>query len=157
MGGRPPRPQGSITLLVLVMFLVFVGIMTASLQFITRQSRQSTHHTQTRQAFAVADAGIEYAQWLLRSDGGNFSPTTLADSPPASATDYPLSDERGALVGTFSLTFTEATLTTLTVTSRGHDATRPDSCEQIVATLTEQNPGEYLVTAWDHQLTCPPT
>ncbi len=147
---RTASIQGSVMLLVMLMLILFVMIMAASVRFIARQSQQTVLQEQEEQAFEIADAGINYALWLLGEAGGGFTPQEIVANPPASATDHVVRTATGGTVGEFDLVFGPACSEWVQVRSFGYDQIKTELCQVIDAQINRFASGDLRITRWDH-------
>ncbi len=139
--------RGSTTLWVVVFLVIFAVLLTASLQFVTRQSHATIVQEQEEQAFAAAEAGLHHVLWLL-----NSGTETITSLPGKTIVDEPMTNKEGEVVARFSITFSNATPQGIVVTAVGSDAVRADICQSINADIAATPAGGYIFTRWDHIL-----
>lgn len=143
--------RGSITLMVLVFLVSCVIIITASLQFLGRQSHQITDQGQTEKAFDLADSGVEYAVWLLQPKGGGFTAESIAQKMPDTAINHAVTDSsrQGMVLGYFSLLVTDLPdpdTGEIKITSVGRSVSRLNDCQIIEAVLRPFQDKGYRAT-----------
>lgn len=141
--------RGTITLLLLVLMIMLILILSTSLQLISQQTHQTVDQQHKLQIVDVADAGVQYAAWLLSPTGGNFTPQTLQANPPAGATNHVITDSDNHDVGVFTLAFPTACMDRLQVLSLAQDSNQPGLCQSVEATIQQDTSGIYRVTQWD--------
>lgn len=146
---RGIRKAGSVTVMVLVLLVVFIIIGSAIMQYIARQSHQTTDATNRARAFGLADAGVTYAQWLLDGEGGDKLPEELLQSPPEGAINHNV-EAGGKIAGHFSTHFLAAAADTLQLRAVGRDNLRTDLCQVVLADIRQTNDGWKTIT-WDQQ------
>lgn len=146
---RRREQRGGIMLLTLFILIMFIIILSAFLRFIILQSSLGTKQEQEEQAFEIADAGINYATWLLSDAVGTYTPQQLQDAPPSETQDHPVTNQAGEVMGHFSLTFSEATPTSVFIRSVGVDVVQLDLCQVIEARAQEVN-GDFQIVRWNH-------
>ncbi len=144
------QDKGSMTLMVLVMVVLFVGLIVASTAYINRQSTQSVNQEREEVAFSVADAGVQYAWWLIQPWGANIAPDDLRSSPPSSATDHQITNSEGSFAGVFNLTFLPGAGDELEIVSEGRAQSNSNHCQTIEAKFTATVDGDYLIAKWNH-------
>jgi len=142
--------KGSMTVMVLVMAVLFVGLLVASTAYINRQSTQSINQEQEEVAFSAADAGVQYAWWLIQPGGAGITPDDLRSNPPSSATDHEIINQEGNFAGIFSLTFLGGESDELERLSEGRAQSRAGYCQTIRAKFVQTVDGDYLISEWDH-------
>lgn len=127
-------------------------MMIAGIGLLNTQFHQTTDQEQEEKAFGAADAGVQYAYWLLRS--GNINPQTL----PGQQVIQPVTDpDTGETSGTFTLDFTWQPVggfDELTVFSSGQDVANKKT-QAVVAKIQAYDAGGgtigYYIKSWDHQ------
>jgi len=156
--------RGSITLYVLIMMIVFVIITSATIQFVSRQSHQTTDQEQEEQAFALADAGVQYVLWLLTLANpgppiAGYSPADLTSNEDITAqlTNHVITDADGVAIGKYSVNVVVEDTSTVHVKSIGRSTGRSDLCQVINATYKKPINDNFRLTAWDHEVgyNCP--
>lgn len=165
MSRRPspfPAPErGAITLFVVVMLLVFVIIMAASIQYISRQANQVTNSEIENQAIGIADTGVQYTLWLLDREGGNLTPTDLIQNKPPETVNHAVADNNNKTLGSFTINYDGLDASgNLSLHSYGQVAIADkDICQTIAATISPFIGGVYRITSWSHLPgnTCPGT
>lgn len=157
MRQRAVLQRGGILLLVLLMLLILMIISAASVRFIVRQAHQTVLQEQEEQAFAIADAGVNYTVWLLAATGGNFTPQQLVASPPPSTKNHPVTDATGETIGKFDIFFGPACTDSLEFRSVGYDAGQPTLCQVVNGKVQQFTSGEFKLITWDHLLGYPCT
>jgi Tfp pilus assembly protein PilX len=146
---RTKRQVGGILVLVLVMSLIFVVLMVGAASLVGNQQRQLVNQEEIEQSFQLAEAGVRYMMWLVNEAG--VAPASLESAPVVRT----IQDASGQDVGTFELTVTVAQASgtrTVTVTSVGKDAVRPDLKQTIIAILSSTDNQTYSLLSWNHQL-----
>lgn len=152
------RSSGSILVMTLVFFLVFVVIMSAWLRFAVRQNNTVVGQEQEEQSFHLSEAGVHYALHLLNN--GLCTPQELAASEPViqPVVDVSVADA-GAEIGTYELMFEVSTNggeTSAVVRAVGYDVNVFGECQLIEATL-QSFAGvlgtRYKIESWDHKST----
>lgn len=136
-------------LVIFTMFLVFV-IATAGL--VSRQFHVIVDQEQEEQAFQLADAGVNYAVWLLQNNLVNLA-------SPAGVNDHEITDftkNPEELIGTFDLSFaTQSGAASgpvlVNVTSVGEDAVKKDRKQTIDARLYSADRAAYAIIGWNHR------
>lgn len=148
------RQAGSVTLWVVGVLVLFAVLLSASLQFITRQSHATIIQEQEEQAFAAAEGGIHHALWLLNSGS-----QTIASLPGIVVDREPLTNSTGEVVARFSLRFEAPASDRVTVTATGSDEVQPDICQIIRAQIGPAASGGYAIADWEHliEADCVPT
>lgn len=136
---------GSITLWVVVMLVIFAVLLTASLQFITRQSHATIIQEQEEQAFAAAEGGVHQTVWLLNSGA-----KTLSDLNTTTVADEPVANSNGDVVARFTLGFSGIDARGVTVLSTGRDEGQPRVCQIVQARVTRVDSGGFSITGWEH-------
>ncbi len=123
--------EGGALVLVLVTMGVFLVLMISGLGLITTQKHALTNQVQAEQAFHAAEAGSEYALWLL---GSNIctAEELLSQSPLAKE----VVSTTGQRIGAYQLAFSKEGPNPLSVTSLGKGTSRLTSCQQLNTTLT---------------------
>lgn len=148
MKGDTYYVRGSTTLWVVVFLVIFSVLLTASLQFINRQSHATIVQEQEDQAFAAAEAGIHHVLWLL-----NSGTQTISSLTRETIVNEPITNSTDEIVARFSITFSEVTASSVSVTSVGSDATRLDVCQSITADIQTTSAGGFVVSRWDNAVT----
>jgi hypothetical protein len=136
--------------MVLVMTVLFVGLIIASTAYVNRQSTQSINQEREEVAFSAADAGVQYAWWLIQPGGADIAPDDLRSDPPSAATDHEITNSEGSFAGVFSLTFLAGESDELEIVSEGRAQSNSDYCQTIEAKFVETVDGDYLISEWDH-------
>lgn len=150
--------RGSILVMTLVFFIVFLIIMVAWMRFAVVQNNAVVGQEQEEQSFHLSEAGVHYALHLLNN--GVCNPQELSDSQPViqSVVDE-LAPAAGAIVGTYELTFTVQTTNGETITAVravGYDRNVPGECQLIEARINSFAGvlgQKYEIAAWDHKST----
>lgn len=150
---------GSILVITLVFFLIFVVIMMAWLRFATLQNHAVVSQEQEEQSFHLSEAGVNWALHVLNS--GACTPADLAvySSEPVIASVVDETVPGGDVIGTYQLTFNVETIggeTETSVRAIGYDKNVEGECQLIEATI--QSFGgvlgtKYRIEAWDHKST----
>lgn len=142
-------PQGSISLMILVLLVVFVVIAMGFLGVLSRQSHEETNQIAGERMARLAESGINYAVALLSPDGGAVSGADLTDVLEREASNYPvLEPATGDLIGTFSVTVVsgpEDYTGEIKIQSVGRTTTRQHDCRVAEATLRPYADRGYLV------------
>lgn len=147
--------RGSVLLVTIFTFLVFLTIMIASVRFINRQFRATVNTEGKTASFRLADAGVDYTIFLLGS-GTKSVPALVNEEQPLERTVVdPFSDEPA---GTFSLTFeadSGAPTEAVTVTSVGRSALGGNPCYTITADVARASGTTiYQIVAWSSTASC---
>lgn len=144
--------RGSATLWAVMFLVIFAVLLSASLQFITRQAHTTIVQEQEEQAFAAAEAGLHHVLWLL-----NSGTETIPSLSAKTIVHEPVINDAGDVVAHFSLTYSNLQPNGLTVASVGSDAGRVDICQSITGIVSAAPAGGYVLTQWDHTVTanCP--
>lgn len=138
------------TLVVLGMFLI---MMVATAGLISRQFRQIAVQEQEEQAFQIAEAGVNYAVWLMDNNLVDY------DSPQP-IQNYAVTDETQAppeVLGTFDLNFNVLSYVGQTgpaavrVVSVGKDAVLLQQTQIIEAVIQSDNLDTFRIVEWDHK------
>ena len=139
-----------VTLVILAMFLVMA---VATVGLINRQFKQIVGQEEADQAFQTAEAGINYASWLL--DNG------LVDyHDPQPIQGYQVTDQTKnppLVLGTFDLTFSVISYAgplgpaAVRVVSVGKSAVPLPRPETIEAVIASKDMDTFRITQWDHK------
>ncbi|HVW82339.1 MAG TPA: hypothetical protein VHC68_00060 [Candidatus Paceibacterota bacterium] len=128
--------RGSITLLVLVFGAVFFVVLSALSGYVLAENRAEDQLRQKSEAFAIAEAGIEYYRWLLAHFPGDTAGGTFSYADP-----------EGGAAGSYTLAVAADTAcgvtTALTVRSTGAPAEAPGIASTIVATYAQPSIADY--------------
>ncbi len=148
---KTEKSQGSITLMVLVMLLVFGLIFGTIAALISRQANQISDQEENEQVAGLADAGVQYAFWLLKisTQGGGITPESLCTNPPSGASEHMILDEQGVELGYFDLDFVSCSDEYVQVNSWGFDESKSDICQLIVAEFEKTQEGSFVRTGWN--------
>jgi len=132
-------------LLVLMMLILFIAIMSATLQYVIRQSHETVDQEQEEQAFNVADSGVSYVQWMLDPTGGQKLPADIV------VMTQMVHDDLGQEIGTFTIDDLWADTNEIIFTSTGRDVELTDRCQVIRVGMKQLEADEqYVLTEWDH-------
>lgn len=128
----PENNRGSVLLFVLVFLMVLTTILVATSQWLSRQAKHTVDRAQANQAFALADAGIYYAAWLLDPTGGNTLPSALVN-----ILGREVRRDSGELIGTYDLTFSDTQATSVVVRAAGRDTFKQNLCQTVTSILQQ--------------------
>ncbi|MDP3997965.1 MAG: hypothetical protein U1C49_00480 [Candidatus Andersenbacteria bacterium] len=138
--------RGGITLLVLVTMIVLAIIVAVSVQFISGQTSQLTNKKQEQQAFGLADAGVQYAIWLLAENGGHKKPADLE------GVHRDIKGTDGQVMGFFDLSGVAVDSNgNITFTSTGKDIIKQNICQIVDVRLSINVEGDYKITGWNQR------
>ncbi|MGD0328727.1 MAG: hypothetical protein ABSB00_03415 [Minisyncoccia bacterium] len=135
--------QGSIMLLVLVFGGVFFTVLLALSGFVIAQNHLQELTREQSEAFAIAEAGIEYYRWFLSHFPDNTTDGTGHSGPYV--TTY--ADPEYGTAGTYSLSIVSngacGTVQSMSVTSTGVPNDAPGVSSKIVARFAEPSVAAY--------------
>lgn len=155
--------HGGILIITLVILAVFVVMAMAAAALVNRQFHEVAGQEQEEQAFQIAEAGVDYATWLLDQGLVDFA-------NPQPITDYEVTDhtqDPPEVLGTFTATFETIQYTppggpaVMRVVSVGKDTVLVNRTQTIEAVIqSEVDPSEdepedklelWRVIEWDHK------
>lgn len=148
--------KGSILVMTLVFFVIFVIILSAWMRFAVRQNNAVVGQEQEEQSFHLSEAGVHYVLHVLNN--GVCTPHELAGSEPIiqSVVDE---STAGDVVGTYELTFDvtpNGGETITAVRAVGYDKNVFGEC-QLIEARVESFSGvlgrRYRILSWDHKAT----
>lgn len=144
--------RGSVLVMTMVFFIVFVVIMSAWMAFAVRQNNAVVGQEQEEQSFHLSEAGVHHVLHLLNN--GVCTPAQLEASEPVVQT-VAQESAAGGPTGTYELTF-EVGPAEMVVRAVGYDLNVRNECQLIEARLESLAGGlgtKYRVKAWDHKTT----
>lgn len=144
--------SGGVLVLTMVVLGMFLVMAIASAALINRQFNQVVNQEQEEQAFQIADAGVNYAIWLMDQGLVDFN-------NPAPVSDYEVKDQTETppvVLGTFDLTFQTIQFTpgesvAVRITSVGEDASLTSRRQTIEAVIQSDDLDDFRVVEWDHK------
>jgi len=148
-------PRGSVLVMTLVFFVVFVVIMGAWLGFANRQNNAVVGQEQEEQSFHISEAGVNYVLHALNT--GTLTPAQLDASEPLSQKLYGSVNGATDEIGCFRMIFdvqASGSGTTTVVQAVGYDKNIVRECQLIEATIesfTGSLGTKYRVASWDHK------
>lgn len=149
MGGN----KGSILLMTLFIFGMFLIMMIAAISYVSRQFKQVANQKEIEQGFQVAESGVDYTLFLLRSSVKTIS-DLLASEPITQTVNSPLGKGN---VGSFTLTFAPVadapSVDALLVVAEGRPVNL-DVCSGISARIELTSKGQFVITQWRHLPKC---
>src|SRR5690606_2574872 len=92
--------KGAIVVSILVFGSIFLVLTSVLVSVVTTQSRAVRHQESDSQAFAIAEAGLNYYRWFLAHYPGDYTNGTGEEGPYV----IPYHDPQGAQIGEFALT-----------------------------------------------------
>lgn len=137
----------------LVILGVFLVMAMATVGLISRQFHEIVGQEQEEQAFQIAEAGVNYAAWLM--DNG-----LVSYQSPQPVLGYKVTDETktpSPELGTFDLSFQVVTYggptgpVSVRVTSVGKDAVLLNRSQTIEAVIESTDLDTFKITLWDHK------
>ena len=145
--------RGGILLTTLVLFLLFIVMMVAAIDYINQQYKAATDQEETQKAFRVAEAGVDYTMFLLAQNVTTMAALkTQQTSIAQSVTDPGTTTAAGSFINTYTQPTAGTATEGLQVSSKGTTA-GSNRCETVVATI-EHRGDQYSLIAWDHKLGC---
>lgn len=144
--------RGSVLVMTMLFFIVFVVIMSAWMAFAVRQNNAVVGQEQEEQSFHLSEAGVHHVLHLLNNDV--CTPAQLKASEPVVQTVVQESPAGGP-TGTYELTF-EVMPAEIRVRAVGYDVNVRNECQLIEARLEALAGGlgtKYRVKSWDHKTT----
>lgn len=168
------RSRGTVTLVVLLMLVLFALITIASIQFIARQSHDTTGQEVVGKSFGLADSGVQFILWMIRQDQINVPDPLDPDSYPASFVqvnpiDYleevsqredgkyvkgVIEDDPSDVVGQFEakLKSINEDRDQLTVTIMGRDYQREIECQTVDVEYKKDtsDPPVFQIVDWEY-------
>lgn len=145
--------QGSILLMTLFIFGMFLVMMIAAIGYVNRQFKQVANQKEIEQGFQVAESGVDYTLFLLRSHTRTIS-DLLASEPITRSVEDPLGK---GVVGNFTLTFVPVDDAPLADAFSVVAFGRPVNlgvCSGIAARIELTARGEFVITEWRHLPKC---
>ncbi|MGH9856910.1 MAG: hypothetical protein ACRD4B_03600 [Acidobacteriota bacterium] len=148
--------EGSILLMMMVIFGMFAVMLAASVAFINRQFHQTVDQEREELAFHMAEAGVQYTLFLL-NDGVHNTETLLQQGELLEQSLYGIQYVENP--GIYNLYFASLSGADagqgLRVVSVGLD-TGQQQCQTIVAEIRRFSSQEaaYALSAWDHRPVC---
>ncbi|MHB8860443.1 MAG: hypothetical protein ACYC48_01770 [Minisyncoccota bacterium] len=136
----PPRPTGSVTLLVLVFGGIFLAVLVSLSGYLLTQNHLGDTIRVRAEAFSVAEAGLEYYRWHLAHFPTDLKNGTTDPGP------YPVIIS-GSGGGTASLSIVPLTAcgqtTSINITSTGTAADNPSFPVTLVARYAQPTVAQY--------------
>lgn len=136
----------------MVILGVFMVMMAGAAGLINRQFNQVVGQEQEEQAFQIAEAGVNYALWLMDQDLVDFN-------NPQPITNYEITDatvEPPEVLGTFDLTFQTIAFApgasvSIRVVAEGEDLVLKERKQTIEAVIHSDDLDQFRVVEWDHR------
>ena len=145
--------KGGILLTTLVLFLLFIIMMVAAIDYVNQQYKAATDQEEVQRSFRVAEAGVDYTMFLL---GQSVQTMTSLKAQGTSAAQTVKEPNTSNVIGSFVNTYSEptggATTEAIQVISKG-TISNNNRCETVRAVIERKN-DRYSLTAWDHVLGC---
>jgi hypothetical protein len=140
---KSPYPSGSILLLVLVFGSVFLLVLTALSGYVLVENRAEEVRRQRQEAFAIAEAGLEYYRWFLSHFPGDITNGTGQPGPY----EIDFEDPESGVAGTYTLAISGAsacgTTNAITVTSSGAPTDAPGITSTLWARYAQPSVAQY--------------
>jgi len=139
----PKRIRGSVTLLVIVFGGIFFLVLSALSSYVLVQNSIEDVTRVQSEAFAVAEAGLEYYRWHLAHFPNDLQNGTGQSGPYV----VTISDPSGGSAGTATLTITANTAcgqtTSIDITSLGKAADDPTKTQTLATRYAEPSVAAY--------------
>ncbi len=135
--------RGYLLLLSIVYGAVFLAVLGGLTMFVLGSNKLQTHNTSKTQAFALAEAGLEYYRWFLSHYPNDFTNGTGVPGP------YTLTynDPEGGTAGTISLQVTPnvscGVTTSVDLSSTGYPVETPYVSRTVHARYAQPSVGTY--------------
>jgi len=142
------KSKGIILINVLVFAMITVVILTAFVSWAGILLKSSRQLKSREQAFAIAEAGVDYYRWHLA-----HAPTDYKDGNPSAPNNGPFThdfvDKDGNVIGQYNITITppKSGSTVVKVKSTGVLASDPSASRTIESTLAIPSFAKYAVVA----------
>jgi hypothetical protein len=153
------RDDGTITLVILLMLVVFALILGASIQFISRQSHETTNQEVIGKSFGLADTGAQNVLWILRQEWIYFQDEGGIDQQVRPVDYLKLGtfarevrdDGEAEVIGKFEADVTEdQDQDYIKMRIRGQNLNLDAQCQTLDVEYRRDAGGKFQITDWEY-------